>query len=154
MDCLHRIPLSGTPAHHHRPKSHSSCHTRSTSCQCHKDRCRCISLGHNPILTDITAKVTMTPAEAVPGHTMGITGAIIGAVPNTHTQTLIHIILAATLHIADHLSTEALQLTSKIAADHTFNQPTNPPREPCTNLCHIPENHKAKHIPKGIQELQ
>ena len=41
MDWPHRIPPSGTPAHHHRPKSHSSHHTRSTSCHHHKDRYRC-----------------------------------------------------------------------------------------------------------------
>ena len=41
MDCPHRIPPSGTPAHHQRPKSHSSCYTRSTSHHHHKDRYRC-----------------------------------------------------------------------------------------------------------------
>ena len=41
MDCLHRIPPSGTPACHHRPKSHSSHHTRSTSHHHHEDRYRC-----------------------------------------------------------------------------------------------------------------
>ena len=40
MDCLHRIPPSGTPACHHRPKSHSSHHTKSTSCHHNKDRYR------------------------------------------------------------------------------------------------------------------
>ena len=40
MDCPHRIPPSGTPGHYHRPKSHRSCHTRSTLCHCHKDRYR------------------------------------------------------------------------------------------------------------------
>ena len=41
MDCPHRIPPSGTPAHHHRPKSCNSHHSRSTSCHHHKDRYRC-----------------------------------------------------------------------------------------------------------------
>ena len=59
-----------------------------------------------------------------------------------------------TLHITDHLPTEALQLTPEIAADHALNQPTKPQRKPCTNFHHIPEDHKVKHIPKGIQDLQ
>ena len=41
MDFPHRVPPSGTPAHHHRPKSHSSCHTRSTSCHHLEERYRC-----------------------------------------------------------------------------------------------------------------
>ena len=96
----------------------------------------------------------MTPAEAIPGHTTGITDAITGVVHNAHTQTLIHIILTTTLHITGHLPTEGHQLNPEITADHTLDQPTNPPRKPNTNLHHIPEDHKVKHIPKGIQELQ
>ena len=69
----------------------------------------------------------MTPTETVPGHTTGITDAITGVVHNAHTPTLIHIILAATLHITDDLPTEALQLTPEIIADHALDQPTNPP---------------------------
>ena len=113
-----------------------------------------VGLNHNFILADITAKVTMTPTEAIIGHTTGITDAITGLVHNAHTQTLIHIILTVTLHITDHLPIETLQLTPEITADCTLNQPTNPPRKPLTNLHHIPEDHKVKHIPKGIQELQ
>ena len=41
MDCLHRIPPSGTPAHHHRLQSQHRHHHRSTSCHCHKYRYRC-----------------------------------------------------------------------------------------------------------------
>ena len=70
----------------------------------------------------------MTPTEAIPGHTPGITADITGVVQDAQTQTLIHIILAAILHIADHLHIEALQFTPEIAADHAPNQPTNPPR--------------------------
>ena len=113
-----------------------------------------VGLDHILILTDITAKVTMTPTEAIPGHTTGITDVITGVVHDAHTQTLIHIFSAMTLHIADHLHIEDLQLTLEITADHALNQPTNPPRKPCTNHHHIPEDHKVKHIPKGIQELQ
>ena len=112
------------------------------------------STGHNPILADITAKVTMTPTEAIPGHTTGITDNITGVVCNAHTQALIPIVLTAALHITDHLHIEALQLTPEITADHALNQPTNPPRKPCTSLHHILEDHKVKHTPQGIQELQ
>ena len=59
-----------------------------------------------------------------------------------------------TLHIVDHLHIEALQLTPEITADDALNQPTNPPRKPHTDLHHIPGDHKAKHIPNRIQELQ
>ena len=96
----------------------------------------------------------MTPTEAFPGHIMGITDAITGVLHDAHSQTLIHIILAMTLHIEDHLHIGALQLTPGIAADHTPNQPTNQPRKPHINLLLIPEDNKVKHIPKGIQELQ
>ena len=92
----------------------------------------------------------MTPTEAVPGHTTGITDDIAGVVHDTHTQPHTYIILAMTFHIADHLHIEAFQLTPEIAADHALDQPTNPPRKPLTALCHIPANH----TPKGTQESQ
>ena len=69
----------------------------------------------------------MTPTEVIPGHTTGITDAITEVVHNAHTQPLTPIILTATLHNADHLHIEALQLTPEITADHTLDQHTNPP---------------------------
>ena len=113
-----------------------------------------VGLDHNPILTDTTAKVIMTPTEAIPGHTAGITDDITGVVHDPHTQPLTHIILTTTLHIADLLHIEAFQLTLEIAADHALDQYTNPPGKAHTSPHHIPRNHKAKHIPKGIQESQ
>ena len=109
-----------------------------------------VGLDHIPILTDITAKVTMTPTEAIPGHTTRITDAITGVVHHAHTQMLIHIILTITLHIADHLDIETLQLTLEITADHALNQHTNSPGKACTIYHHI----HRKCIPKQIQELQ
>ena len=38
VDCPHCIPPSGIPTHHHRPKSHTTDCTRSTSCDHHQDR--------------------------------------------------------------------------------------------------------------------
>ena len=73
MGCLHRIPPSGTPAHHHRLQSQHRHHNRSTSCHHHNDRYRCSRSRSHPIIEDTTAKVTMTPTEAVPGHTIGTT---------------------------------------------------------------------------------
>ena len=113
-----------------------------------------VSLDLNLILTDITAKVIMIPTKAIPGHTTGITDGLTEVVHDAHTQLLTHIVLAMMLHITDYLHIEALQLTPEITADHTINQPTNLPRKPYTNLHHIPGDHKAKHIPKGAQELQ
>ena len=77
-----------------------------------------------------------------------------GVVPDTHTQPLTCIILTMTPHITDHLCIEVLQLTPEITADHALDQSTNPPRKLCSNLHHIPADHKAKHIPEGIQGLQ
>ena len=93
-----------------------------------------VGLDYNPILADITAKVIMTPTVVIPGHTAGITDDITGVVHDTHTQPLTHIILTVTLHIADLLHIEALQLTPEITADHTLNQHTNPPGKVYTNL--------------------
>ena len=113
-----------------------------------------VSLDLNPNLTDITAKVIMTSTEAVPGHTTDITDDITEVVHDAHTHPLTHIILTMTLHIADYLDIEALQLTPEITANHALDQHTNPSGKACTNLHHIYRNHKAKHIPKGIQESQ
>ena len=149
MDCPPRIPPSGTLAHLHKPaplaQPHATVMKKGTDTVC---------LDLNPILTDITAKVILTPTEAVPDHTTGITDDITGVVHDAHTHTLTHIILAMTLHITDHLPIEALQLTPEITADHALDQPTNPPIKPYTNLHHVSGDHKAKYIPIGIQELQ
>ena len=112
-----------------------------------------VGLDHNPIITDTTAKATMIPTEAIPGHTKGTTHNNTGVVHDAHTQVCIHIIFIATLHTADHLHIGALQLAPETAADHTLQQPTNQLRKACTNLCHIQEDHRVKHILKGIQEL-
>ena len=109
---------------------------------------------HNPILADTKAEATMTPTKAIPGHTTGTKDDITGVVHDAHTQVLIHFILNATLHTADHLHIGALQLTPKTASDHNLNQPTNQLRKAHSNLHHSPEDHKVKHILKGIQELQ
>ena len=96
----------------------------------------------------------MTPTEAIQGHTIGTTDDITGVIYDDHTQVLIHIILTMTLHTADHLHTGAHQLTQEIAADHTLDQPTGQLRKPHTNLHQNPEEHKVRHIQKGIQESQ
>ena len=113
-----------------------------------------VGLDHNPIIADTTAKVTMTPTEAIPGHITKTTDGITGVVHGTHTQVLIHIVLTATFHTTDHLHIGALQPTPETAADHIFVQPTNQLRKAHTNLHHNPKDHKVKHILKGIQELQ
>ena len=40
MDCPHRIPPFRTPAKHHQPRPHKSCHARSSSRHYHEDRDR------------------------------------------------------------------------------------------------------------------
>ena len=68
-----------------------------------------VGLGHNSIFTDTTTESTMTPTEAIPGHTTETADAITGVLPSTHAQMPIHIALAMTPHIRDHPHTEALQ---------------------------------------------
>ena len=67
----------------------------------------------------------MTPTGAILGPTIGTTHDNTGVIHNAHTQVLIHIILAMTLHTVDHLHTGAHQLTQEIAADHALNQKTS-----------------------------
>ena len=59
-----------------------------------------------------------------------------------------------TLHINNHLHTGAPQPTQETAAAHILNQPTNQLRKPCIKLHHIPEDPKAIHTQKEIQESQ
>ena len=150
VDCLHWIPPSGTSACHHRPKSLTRHHTRSTSHHCHQDRQDAADQGHNPILADTTVTVTMIPTEAIPGHTTGTTDTIIGVLNDAITQvTIIH---AVTHHIALHLPTGALQLILENAADHDPNQHTNQVIKPCINLHLAPVDHKEYHMIEEFQE--
>ena len=96
----------------------------------------------------------MIPTEPIPGHTKGTTDDITGVVHNAHSQVLIHIILAMTLHTTDRLHIGALQLTPETTADHALDQSKNQLRKACTNLQHNAGDHKVKHILKGFQELQ
>ena len=50
-----------------------------------------VGLDHNPIFADTTVEATVTPPEAIPGHTTDTTDAITGVLPGTHTQMPIHI---------------------------------------------------------------
>ena len=126
MDCPHRIPPSGTPAHNHRPKSHSCHHTRSASCHSHDDRYRCSRSRsqshpcryHSKSHCDSYGGCSRSHHRDNRCHHR-----------NSHTQTLIHIILTMTLHTVDHLPTDALQLTQDITADHALNQPTKPTKK-------------------------
>ena len=88
-----------------------------------------VGLDLSPIIIDTTAKVTMIPKQAIPGHTTGTTDDVIGVVHDAHIQVLIHIILTMTLHTTDHLHIGALQLTPETTADHTLNQPYKPAKK-------------------------
>ena len=80
-----------------------------------------VGLDHNPILADTTAETTMTPTDAILGHTTETVDALTGILPGTHAQMPIHIALTKTPHIGDPPCTEALQLTLETAADHNLN---------------------------------
>ena len=91
---------------------------------------------HNHIIKDATAKATITPTEAMLGHTTGTIGDITGVVYADYAQTRIHTIFAMTPHIKGHLHTGAHQLTHEITADHTFSQHTGQLRKPHQNSSH------------------
>ena len=96
----------------------------------------------------------MTFTKVISSYITGTTEDITGVIHGAHTQALIHIILVMTLHIADHLPTGAHQVTQETTAVHALDQPSNQLRKAQTNLFHNSEDHKVKHILKGIQELQ
>ena len=154
VDCPHRIPPSGTPGHHHRPQSQNSHHNRSTSHHHHKNRyrySRSLSQSHQ---YRYPSKSHHDSYRSHPVHITGMTDDITGVVHDAHTQVLVHIILTLTLHTADHLHIGALQLTQETAADHTLNQPINHLRRAHTKFYHNLDDHKLKHILKGIHALQ
>ena len=62
------------------------------------------------------AEATMIPTETIPGHATRTSGTITGVLPSTHTPMPIHITLAMTPHIRDHLHKEAPSAYSK---DHS-----------------------------------
>ena len=97
---------------------------------------------HNLIPTDTIAEADMTPIEAIPSNTTGTVDAITEVVPSTHTPMPIHIALAKTSHIRDHLHTEVLQLTQ---ADHNLDQHINQPGRLCTKIHHDPGNPTVIH---------
>ena len=146
VDCLHWIPALGTPAHHHRQKSHTRHSTRLT--YHHQDKYRCSS--SRPIHIDTTATVTMIPTETTPGHIMDTIDIIIAILHDALTPVLI--IPAVTPHIADCLHTRAHQLTLGTTASHDPIQHTNQVRKPCINHQHIPAELKTNHMIKEIQE--
>ena len=115
MDCPHRIPPSGTPAHCHRSQSLHRHSNRSTSHHITMTDTDMVGPDHNPILINTSATVTMIPTEAAPGHTIGIADNITGILHDAHTQMLISTILEG------HLLTEAHQLTHEIAADNVLS---------------------------------
>ena len=99
-----------------------------------------VGLDHNPILIDTTAEAALTPTEAISGHTTETADVITGVLLGNHAQMPIHIALAMTPHIRDHLCTEALQLTLETTADHNLDQHINQPRKPYTKIYHNPGN--------------
>ena len=107
---------------------------------------------HNCITENTTAKVAITPTEAILGHTIGTADDITGVIHDAHTKTFIYTILTTTLHIEGHLHTRANQLTHKITADYALDQPTGQLRKLCIRIHHIPEDPKVIHTPKEIQE--
>ena len=88
-----------------------------------KTHTNAVDPDHNHIIEDTAAKVTITPTEAILGHTIGTPDDITGVIHDAHTQTLIYTILTMTFYIEGHLHIGANQLTHEIRADHALNQP-------------------------------
>ena len=109
--------------------------------------------GHNHIIKDTAAKVTITPTEAILGHSTGTADDIRRVLHDTHSQMLISTIPAMILHIEGHLHTEAHQHTHDITAAHTLNQPIGQLRRHHIRIHDIPADLKVKHALK-IQESQ
>ena len=99
---------------------------------------------HKLIPTNIKAQTITTHTEAAPDHTIGSTEDTIGVVHNAHPPPLMYANPTMIHHIADHLHIEAILLTPEIVVGHTLDQPTHPLEKICTDLLHIPADHKAK----------
>ena len=74
----------------------------------------------NLILTDTIAEANMTPTETIPGHATGTADATTEVLPGTHTPMPIHIALAKTPHIGDHLHTEAPAHSSRLQSQSAY----------------------------------
>ena len=74
----------------------------------------------------------MTPAEAIPGHTIEMVNATIGVLYDAITPVLI--IFAVTHHIEGHPHKGVLQLIQKIAADLDHALHINQVRKLCISL--------------------
>ena len=79
---------------------------------------------HNHHIKDTTAKVIISPTEAILSWTIGTADNITEVIHDAHTQILTSTILGMTLHIEGHLHIGTHQLTHKTAADHALDQPT------------------------------
>ena len=106
---------------------------------------------HNLSLTDTIAEANMIPTETVPVHTRGTVDAITEVLPGTHTPNSIHITLAKTPHIGDHLHTQALQLSQ---AGHDLDQHINQPGRLCTKILHDPGNPTVIHPVRETPDSQ
>ena len=153
MDCPQRIPPSGTPIHCQRLQSQHRHPIDLPHATVIETGTIAVDPDHNHIIKDTTAKVTISPIEAILGHSTGTVDDITGVIHDTHTQMLISTVLAVILYREGHLYTEAHQLTHEITADHTLDQPTGQLKGHCIRLHHIPEAPKIIHTLDEIQEI-
>ena len=107
---------------------------------------------HSHIIKDTAAKVTITPTDAILGHSIGTPDNITGVLHDP--QMLISTILTTTLHIECHLHTGTHQLPHVIVANHSLSQPTGQLQKPDIRIHHIPEDPKVINTLEEIQESQ
>ena len=99
VDCLHQIPPSGMPAHHHRHDSNTRHCTRSTSRHHQQTDTETADQGCSPIPTDIIVTVITTPTEAIPGYIIETVDATIEVLCDAVTPVLIITTMNTTLKI-------------------------------------------------------
>ena len=150
MDCLHKIPSSGTPAINHKPpRSH---HSRSSSRHHHEERDGQSQLR---LHSHFQRHCTLSHHNSYRGHSRlqhwdkcshhRSSSWWSHSIYRGYNHQLFHVTHHTNL-ITDHPHIEVLQLTNpEITVDHAPDLHTNLQGRTYTDQVHIPVDHKGKH---------
>ena len=152
VDCPHRIPPSGIPAHHHRSPSQHSHHKSSTSHHHPTDRHRSSRSRSQSHHQRYHSKIPIKPSEHILGHTTDTAGDITGVVHASSIPTLLHTFLTATPLTREPPLIDTHQPIHEITADHTLSQPIGQLGKPHIKIHPIAEDHMEIHTIRGMQE--